>query len=187
MQYGHFDNKSREYVIDRVDLPVSWTNYIGVGDMYGVFNHTAGGYLLYKTPEYHRITRFHPNGVPMDGPGHYIYIRDDETGDYWSVSWQPVGRDIEILVPPRAELREISLRLQRYPRRTDPFRRNGRPCRALESDAVQPQRQAAQALGILLLRVQLPPDRHGQPQLPDEPLRRGQQLCRRHNRARAAL
>ena len=53
MQYGHFDNKSREYVIDRVDLPVSWTNYIGVGDMYGVFNHTAGGYLLYKTPEYH--------------------------------------------------------------------------------------------------------------------------------------
>lgn len=94
MQYGHFDNKSREYVIDRVDLPVSWTNYIGVGDMYGVFNHTAGGYLLYKTPEYHRITRFHPNGVPMDGPGHYIYIRDDETGDYWSVSWQPVGRDM---------------------------------------------------------------------------------------------
>ena len=79
MQYGHFDNKSREYVIDRVDLPVSWTNYIGVGDMYGVFNHTAGGYLLYKTPEYHRITRFRPNGVPMDGPGHYIYIRDDET------------------------------------------------------------------------------------------------------------
>lgn len=30
----------------------------------------------------------------MDGPGHYIYIRDDETGDYWSVSWQPVGRDM---------------------------------------------------------------------------------------------
>ena len=54
----------------------------------------AGGYLLYKTPEYHRITRFRPNGVPMDGPGHYIYIRDDETGDYWSVSWQPVGRDM---------------------------------------------------------------------------------------------
>ena len=27
MQYGHFDNEKREYVIDRVDLPVSWTNY----------------------------------------------------------------------------------------------------------------------------------------------------------------
>ena len=95
MQYGHFDNARREYVIDRVDLPVSWTNYIGVGDMHGVFNHTAGGYLIYKSPEYHRITRFRPNGVPMDGPGHYLYLRDEESGDYWSVSWQPVGKPKE--------------------------------------------------------------------------------------------
>ena len=91
MRYGYFDNDRREYVIDRVDVPVSWTNYIGLKDFYGVFNHTAAGYVLYKSPEYHRITRFRPNG-PMDGPGHYIYIRDDETGDYWSVSWQPVGK-----------------------------------------------------------------------------------------------
>ena len=95
MRYGYFDNINREYVIDRVDVPVSWTNYIGLKDMYGVFNHTAGGYLLYKSPEYHRITRFRPNGVPMDGPGHYVYLRDDETGDYWTVSWQPVGKPKE--------------------------------------------------------------------------------------------
>lgn len=95
MQYGFFDNANREYVIDRVDVPVSWTNYIGLHDMYGVFNHTAGGYLLYKSPEYHRITRFRPNGVPMDGPGHYLYLRDHESGDYWSVSWQPVGKPKE--------------------------------------------------------------------------------------------
>ena len=42
MRYGYFDNEHREYVIDRVDVPVSWTNYIGLKDMYGVFNHTAG-------------------------------------------------------------------------------------------------------------------------------------------------
>lgn len=95
MRYGYFDNEHREYVIDRVDVPVSWTNYIGLKDMYGVFNHTAGGYLLYKTPEYHRITRFRPNGVPMDGPGHYVYLRDQDTGDYWSISWQPVGKPKE--------------------------------------------------------------------------------------------
>lgn len=95
MQYGHFDNERREYVIDRVDLPASWTNYIGTRDMCGVFNHTAGGYLFCASAEYHRITRFRPNGVPMDGPGHYIYLRDDDTGDYWSVSWQPVGKPLE--------------------------------------------------------------------------------------------
>ena len=42
MQYGHFDNENREYVIDRVDLPCSWTNYLGVEEMAAVVNHTAG-------------------------------------------------------------------------------------------------------------------------------------------------
>lgn len=95
MKYGYFDNAKREYVIDRVDLPVSWTNYIGVEDMCAVMNHTAGGYVFYKSPQYHRITRFRPNGVPMDGPGHYVYISDAEDGDYWSVSWQPVGKPLD--------------------------------------------------------------------------------------------
>ena len=94
MRYGYFDNASREYVIDRVDVPASWTNYIGLKDFYGVFNHTAAGYVLYKSPEYHRITRFRPNG-PVDGPGHYVYLRDNDTGDFWSVSWQPVGKSKE--------------------------------------------------------------------------------------------
>lgn len=91
MQYGYFDPVAREYVIDRVDTPVSWINYIGLKDMYGVFNQTAGGYLLYRSPEYHRITRFRANAVPMDRPGHYVYIRDNETEDCWSISWQPAA------------------------------------------------------------------------------------------------
>lgn len=95
MKYGYFDNANREYVIDKVDVPSSWTNYIGVDEMCAVVNQTAGGYLFYKSPQYHRITRFRPNGVPMDRPGHYVYIRDDETGEYWSISWQPVGKDLD--------------------------------------------------------------------------------------------
>lgn len=95
MQYGHFDNEKREYVIDRLDLPTSWTNYLGVQDMCAVVNHTAGGYMFYKSPEFHRITRFHGNTVPMDRPGHYVYIRDNDSKDYWSVSWQPVGKSFD--------------------------------------------------------------------------------------------
>ena len=95
MQYGHFDNEKREYVIDRVDLPVSWTNYLGVKDTCVVVNHTAGGYMFYQSPEYHRVTRFRANAVPMDRPGHYVYIRDDADGDYWSISWQPVAKPLD--------------------------------------------------------------------------------------------
>ncbi|HEX6881597.1 MAG TPA: hypothetical protein VF135_14600 [Terriglobales bacterium] len=94
MQYGHFDNENREYVIDRVDVPVSWTNYLGVKDLCTVISHNAGGYSFYQNAEHHRITRFRQNGVPLDRPGHYVYIRDNETGEYWSVSWQPVGKDL---------------------------------------------------------------------------------------------
>ena len=94
MQYGYFDNEKREYVIDNVALPCSWTNYLGVEDMAAVINHTAGGYLFYKTPEYHRISRFRGNGVAMDRPGFYVYIRDNEKKDYHSISWQPVAKDL---------------------------------------------------------------------------------------------
>lgn len=95
MQYGHFDNEKREYVIERVDLPVSWTNYLGVKDLCVVVNHTAGGYMFYQSPEYHRVTRFRGNAVPMDRPGHYVYLRDAKDGDYWSISWQPVGKPLD--------------------------------------------------------------------------------------------
>jgi N,N'-diacetylchitobiose phosphorylase len=94
MRYGHFDTDANEYVIDRPDVPASWTNYIGVRDMCTVISHNAGGYSFYKSAEHHRITRFRQNGVPLDRPGHYVYIRDDETGEYWSISWQPVGLDL---------------------------------------------------------------------------------------------
>lgn len=120
MRYGYFDNASREYVIDRVDVPASWTNYIGLKDFYGVFNHTAAGYVLYKSPEYHRITRFRPNG-PVDGPGHYVYLRDNDTGDFWSVSWQPGGQaQGALFLPPRPELQQVPLRLLRHQCPADP-------------------------------------------------------------------
>jgi N,N'-diacetylchitobiose phosphorylase len=94
MQYGYFDDKNREYVIVRPDIPVSWTNYIGVKDMCTVLSHNAGGYSFYQSAENGRITRFRQNGVPLDRPGHYVYVRDDETGEFWSISWQPTGKDL---------------------------------------------------------------------------------------------
>jgi len=81
-------------VIERPDIPVSWTNYLGVRDLCTVISHNAGGYTFYKSAEHNRLTRFRPNGVPLDRPGHYVYLRDDQTGEYWTVSWQPVGKDL---------------------------------------------------------------------------------------------
>lgn len=95
MQYGYFDNENREYVIDKVNVPVSWTNYLGTEDMGTVISQNAGGYLFYQSPENHRITRFRANALPLDRPGHYVYLRDNDTKDYWSVSWQPVAKPLD--------------------------------------------------------------------------------------------
>jgi N,N'-diacetylchitobiose phosphorylase len=95
LRYGHFDNEHREYVIERPDVPVSWTNYLGVKDLCTVLSHNAGGYSFHQHAEHHRITRFRANGVPLDRPGHYVYLRDDASGDYWSISWQPVGKSLD--------------------------------------------------------------------------------------------
>ena len=95
MRYGYFDDAAREYVIDRVDAPFSMTNYLGTQRMGAVVSHNAGGYCWLDSPQFHRITRFRPNGVPMDFPGHYVYLRDAETGEHWSVSWQPAGLPLE--------------------------------------------------------------------------------------------
>ena len=94
MRYGFFDDTRREYVVDRVDCPWPLTNYLGTQRMGAVLSHQAGGYCWLDTPEYGRITRFRPNSVPVDGPGHWVYLRDEESGAYWSLSWQPTAADV---------------------------------------------------------------------------------------------
>lgn len=39
------------------------------------------------------------NVVPVDEPGRFIYLRDD--GDFWSASWQPVGKPPALLLARR--------------------------------------------------------------------------------------
>jgi N,N'-diacetylchitobiose phosphorylase len=95
MRYGFFDDKNKEYVIDRPDVPVSWTNYLGLKDLCTVISHNAGGYSFYKSTEHNRVTRFRQNGIPLDRPGHYVYLRDNDTGEFWSISWQPVGKNFK--------------------------------------------------------------------------------------------
>lgn len=94
MKYGYFDNDNREYVITRPDVPAPWTNYLGTEKFCTVISHNAGGYSFYNSPEHNRVTKFRPNAT-FDRPGHYVYLRDDETGDYWSISWQPVAKSLD--------------------------------------------------------------------------------------------
>lgn len=95
MQYGYFDDKAKEYVITRPDTPLSWSNYLGTTEYGAIITNNAGGYGFYQSGARGRFMRLLFNRVPMDQPGRYIYLHDRESGDYWSASWQPVGKPFD--------------------------------------------------------------------------------------------
>jgi cellobiose phosphorylase len=95
MQYGHFDDARREYVITRPDTPSPWINYLGCEAYFGIISNTAGGYSFYRDARLRRLTRYRYNNVPADIGGRYIYLRDDATGEFWSPSWQPTRTDLD--------------------------------------------------------------------------------------------
>jgi len=96
MQFGHFDDANKEYVITRPDTPRPWSNYLGSTEYGAIITNNAGGYSFYKSAAQGRFTRLRFNSVPLDQPGRYIYLRDREDGDYWSGAWQPVGKPLGV-------------------------------------------------------------------------------------------
>ncbi|MBR6222032.1 MAG: N,N'-diacetylchitobiose phosphorylase [Lachnospiraceae bacterium] len=94
MQYGYFDDANREYVITDPATPAPWANYLGSPAYGAIITNNAGGYSFAKSGAKGRIIRYVFN--QFDEPGRYVYLRDDESGDFWSASWQPVGKDKEV-------------------------------------------------------------------------------------------
>ena len=95
MKYGYFDDKQKEYVITQPDTPLPWINYLGNEDYFGLISNTASGYSFYKDARLRRLTRYRYNNVPYDTGGRYIYLRDEESGQFWSPTWQPVRTKLD--------------------------------------------------------------------------------------------
>ncbi|MCE5207146.1 MAG: N,N'-diacetylchitobiose phosphorylase [Chloroflexi bacterium] len=95
MQYGYFDDEAKEYVITHPDTPQSWSNYLGSTEYGAIITNNAGGYSFYQSGARGRFLRLHFNSIPKDQPGRYFYLRDRQSGDFWSTSWQPVGKPLD--------------------------------------------------------------------------------------------
>ena len=94
MQFGYFDDLDKEYVVERPDTPRSWSNYLGSTEYGAIITNNAGGYSFYKSAAQGRFTRLRFNVIPMDQPGRYVYLHDKRSKDFWSASWQPVGKPL---------------------------------------------------------------------------------------------
>ena len=87
IEYGHFDDSAREFVITNPATPWPWINYLGTENFFSLISGTAGGYSFYRDAKFRRLTRYRYNGVPMDAGGRYFYINDGSS--VWSPGWKP--------------------------------------------------------------------------------------------------
>ena len=93
MKYGYFDDLNQEYVIDNPATPAPWANYLGDPNYGAIISNNAGGYSFETSGASGRILRYGFNN--FDEPGRYIYLKDDKDGDFWSLSWKPVQKDLK--------------------------------------------------------------------------------------------
>jgi len=125
VDYGHFSEDGKEYVITRVPTPRPWENFIS-NRCYGLMvDETGAGYSVLPVFPGNRVTYSAP-GQPY---GKVFYLRDRDSGKpatrpagrHWSLTWQPVGSAHERLAcrhgigysifEMRAERIETSLRV----------------------------------------------------------------------------
>lgn len=94
MQYGHFDDQNKEYVITNPATPWPWINYLGTRDFFSLVSNTAGGYSFFRDAKFRRLTRYRYNGVPMDAGGRYFYIKEDGE-PAWNPGWKPTKTELD--------------------------------------------------------------------------------------------
>ncbi|PFG17869.1 cellobiose phosphorylase [Propionicimonas paludicola] len=92
MQYGHFDDAAREYVINTPHTPYPWINYLGSEQFFSLLSHLGGGYSFYRDARMRRLTRYRYNNVPTDAGGRYLFVNDG--GDVWTPTWLPVKAEL---------------------------------------------------------------------------------------------
>lgn len=93
-EYGYFSDDGKEYVITRADTPMPWINVISNGDYGFTISQAGSGYSWRTHASLNRITRWEQDLI-RDEWGKYLYLRDANTSEFWSPSWQPCGATLE--------------------------------------------------------------------------------------------
>lgn len=92
-RYGFFLYDGSEFVINNPETPSPWCNILTNGD-YGMIISQAGGGMSFRGGMDNRITRWQQD-IKSDNYGKFVYIRDNQTQQFWSCTWKPVCKQPE--------------------------------------------------------------------------------------------
>ncbi len=91
--YGGFTQDGKEYIIDvkgAKTTPAPWANVIANADFGTVISESGGAYTWAENAHEFRLTPWNNDPV-SDTCGEAYYLRDEETGHYWSPTPAPGG------------------------------------------------------------------------------------------------
>lgn len=92
--YGHFSPDGREYIITDPRTPRPWSNIIA-NERFGLAVAQSGsGFTWIDNSQLAVITRWNQD-LNQDTSGKFLYIKDLETGELWSLSPAPTWRALD--------------------------------------------------------------------------------------------
>ncbi len=100
-RYGHFNPDGTEFTVTDPATPRAFDNFLWNQAVFSNVQQTGVGYFDYQVDDLEAIQFFTGVGRICDfdvyGRDHLmsrlIYIRDNDTGDFWNVGWEPVCQD----------------------------------------------------------------------------------------------
>lgn len=87
--YGHFSPDGREFCVTAPGTPRPWVNVIANPRFGLVVSHTGSGFTWIDNSQLAVITRWQQDLV-RDSSGKFLYVRDADTGQLWSLAPAPV-------------------------------------------------------------------------------------------------
>ena len=94
-RYGHYSELGDSFKVTRFDTPLPWVNYLTNGDYCAIVSSTGGGFSFYKSHHANMVLRREQRNIINDRPGRYVYIRDNQTGEFWTINVMPIKKPHE--------------------------------------------------------------------------------------------
>ena len=98
--FGGFTPDGREYVLTlrgRERPPAPWSNVLANPGFGCLITEAGAGYTWAGNAQMNRLTPW-SNDPVADPPGEALYLRDEETGEFWSPTPGPCGGDATTVV-----------------------------------------------------------------------------------------
>jgi len=94
-KYGRFDDERDEFVVTTTTPPLPWDNYLFNDRYLSIVDHLGRGWSKLHTREGYVTFLWHLSAMYERDENRYLYIRDDETGQYWSVADWPTRSGVQ--------------------------------------------------------------------------------------------